>query len=134
MPSKLWQRIGYGITYLHIDHHYIFINMLFRYCCPLKSLNVLRIIANKQSNKQTNFCVDVKLWRLLGKPTVRQTLSCKSQTREFYPFLKTSLNIFKWDIFTLMQHCLHKQEKPYHSLTYSCRILQGAEPSAIAGR
>ena len=22
--------------------------MLFRYCCPLKSLNVLRIIANKQ--------------------------------------------------------------------------------------
>ena len=28
--------------------------MLFRYCCPLKSLNVLRIIANKQTNKQTN--------------------------------------------------------------------------------
>ena len=26
--------------------------MLFRYCCPLKSLNVLRIIANKQT-KQT---------------------------------------------------------------------------------
>ena len=25
--------------------------MLFRYCCPLKSLNVLRIIANKQINK-----------------------------------------------------------------------------------
>ena len=49
MPSKLWQRIGYGITYLHIDHHYIFINMLFRYCCPLKSINVLRIIANKRN-------------------------------------------------------------------------------------
>ena len=27
--------------------------MLFRYCCPLKSLNVLRIIANKQTNKQS---------------------------------------------------------------------------------
>ena len=51
ISSKLRQRNGYGKTYLHINHHYLFtLNMLFRYCCPLKSLNVLRIIANIQYN------------------------------------------------------------------------------------
>ena len=36
-------------TFILIISIYLLFNMLFRYCCPLKSLNVLRIIANKQT-------------------------------------------------------------------------------------
>ena len=36
--------------------------MLFRYCCPLKSLNVLWIIANKQTNKLTHKCRTHQWW------------------------------------------------------------------------
>ena len=34
IPSKLWQKIGYGKTSLHISHH----NLFYNYCCPLISL------------------------------------------------------------------------------------------------
>ena len=37
----------HGYTCSHCTRYLFTLNMLTRYCCPLKSLNVLRIIANK---------------------------------------------------------------------------------------
>jgi hypothetical protein len=49
IPSKLWQKIGYGKTSLH-SSQYIFY-MLFKYCCPLTSLKCA--LDNSKINKQT---------------------------------------------------------------------------------
>ena len=60
----------YGKTYLNINHHYLFtLKMLIRYCCPLKSLNVIWIIANK-TNKQTN--------QLLGKKYLQNQIEIQT--------------------------------------------------------
>ena len=44
-------KIKKNIKFVLNEEVFVFLNMLFRYCCPLKSLNVLKSKINKQTNK-----------------------------------------------------------------------------------